>query len=251
MLRSGLYKGAHQRLSMGAREAVVFLDALRHHGLLFRRTVAQYVMPPLLGGVEVRDGSPAYRTLEEALYREAIDQRLGRRPRIADDPSEETISWEVGDYLREAMSSVYDRRHRLCGEEVRYSRHTRDAFLETRELLGVAGMRYLGLSHYSRSLNASRTAVDGIRMEEIYAQDVGSDSESGPMADDYGLLPGWPVEDPAFGSLVSDPFPGDVAPEPHPTERASVWPGCYEPFAPASTQMRRSEARTYSNKRDV
>jgi len=71
------------------------------------------------------------------------------------------------------------------------------------------------------------------------------------MADDYGLSPGWPVEDPAFGLPVSDPFPGDVAPEPGLPEPASMWPGCYEPFAPASTKMRRPEARTYSKKRHV
>lgn len=215
MVQNRAYKGAHQQLSMGAREAVAFLDALRHHGLLSRRTVAQYVMPALLGGAEVREGTPAYRSLEEALYGEAIDQELGRRPGVADDPSEESVSREGGDCLREVIRSVYDGKTRLCAGEFRYSGHTIDTYTETRGLLGVAGMRYLGISGYSRSLKASRRAMDMIRMEELYAEGVEADSESAPTADDCSPLSGWPAEDPALGPLVSDPFPDRVVPDPN------------------------------------
>ncbi len=252
MVQDRAYKRAHQQLSMGAREAVAFLDALRHHGLLSRRTVAQYVMPALLGGADVCEGTPAYRALEEALYREAIDRGLGRRPGVADDPSEDPVSREAGDYLREVIRSVYDGKTRLCAEEFRYNRHTRDTYTETRELLGVAGMRYLGISgHSRRSLKAGRRAMDMIWMEELYAEDVRVDPESVVMEDDSSPFSGSPVGEPAFGPLVSDPFPGEVIPESGLPESAYMWTDGCEPFAPASTQLRRPEGRPYSGQRNV
>ena len=85
---------------MGANEALTFLDALQRHGLLSRRTVAQYVMPALYGSRETKVGTAGYMELEQPLFREVVDEMRSRRPRAADNPDEEAVSNEAAMYLR-------------------------------------------------------------------------------------------------------------------------------------------------------
>jgi hypothetical protein len=113
MKQRNIYKFIGQILLMGASEALVFLDILRDHGLLSRWTVAQYVLPSLYAGPEIREGTAAYQAMEESVGREVFDEMLGNRhPDVG--LTDEPLSWETGHYLRRVIATPYVTGNMAC-----------------------------------------------------------------------------------------------------------------------------------------
>lgn len=211
MIQRNIYKYAGQRLLMGASEALVFLDVLRKHGLLSRRTVAQYVLEPLYAGPEVREGTTAYQAIEESVYREVFDEMLGNR-QPNNGFSDEPISWETGDYLRRVIATVCDRRYSLSRFDGDYNEYSGQAYEEVRRLLGNAGRRYLGISGKSKRLNPSERMITAIIFDESGDTDLGiPDSMNKDIIDSpLRKLPGDDWE-PHYPQL--EPFPVAIGPE--------------------------------------
>lgn len=166
-VKSNLYKGACILLIMGAPEALTFLDALQKHGLLSRRTVAQYVMPALYGSRETKVGTAGYMVLEQPMFREVIDEMQGMRLRADADPAEEPVSNETAMYLRGILEvATGDRRHGMICLGMRYDGFTEAAYEEVRVLLGRTGMRYLGIADRYESLEPSQSMVSAIVQDD-------------------------------------------------------------------------------------
>jgi len=174
---------------MGAPEALTFLDALQRHGLLSRRTVAQYVMPALYGSRDTKVGTDGYAELEQPLFREVVDEMRGRRPRAEADPSEEAVSNECAMYMRGLLEiATGDRRHRMICLGMRYDGFSKRAYEEVRRLLGRTGMRYLGIKGRFESLEPSQSMISAIVQDEesegIAYPPAGSGPVHGPFPQD-------------------------------------------------------------------
>ena len=210
MIQRNIYKYAGQRLLMGASEALVFLDVLRKHGLLSRRTVAQYVLESLYAGPEVRQGTPAYQAIEESVYREVFDEMLGNR-RLNKGLSDKPLSCETGDYLRRVIATICDRKHGLSRFDGDYNEYSGQAYEEVRRLLGNTGRRYLGISSKSKRLNLSERMITAIIFDESSDTDLGiHDSMNKDIIDSpFRNLPGddWK---PYYPQL--EPFPVAIGP---------------------------------------
>jgi len=211
MVERNIYKYIGQRLLMGASEALRFLDVLRKHGLLSRRTVAQYVLEPLYAGPEVKEGTPAYQAIEESVYREVFDEMLGNRlpnKGIPDEP----LSCETGDYLRRVIATICDRKHGLSRFDGDYNEYSEQAYEEVRRLLGNAGRRYLGISNKSKRLNPSESMITAIIFDESVDTDPGiPDSMNKDIIDSpLSHLPGDDWE-PHYPQL--EPFPVAIGPK--------------------------------------
>lgn len=205
MFWRNIYKFIGQKLLMGASEALSFLDVLRRHGLLSRRTVAQYVLEPLYAGPEIKEGTPAYQAIEESLYREVFDEMLGNRlpnKGIPDEP----LSCETGDYLRRVIATICDRKHGLSRFDGDYNGYSEEAYEEVRKLLGNTGRRYLGISGKSKRLNPSESMITAIIYDELGDTDLGSTDEMNEdiTGSPFGRLPGDDWE-PYYPQL--EPFP--------------------------------------------
>lgn len=180
--KSNLYKGACLLLIMGAPAALTLLDALQRHGLLSRRTVAQYVMPALYGCRETRVGTTGYMEIEQPLFREVVDEMRGSRPRADADPSEEAVSNEAAMYLRGILEiATGDRRHGMICLGMRYDGFSRDAYEQVRRLLGRTGMRYLGIADRYESLEPSKSMVSAIVQDEESEGIPYSTARRGPL----------------------------------------------------------------------
>jgi hypothetical protein len=210
MIRRNVYKYFGYILIMGASEALAFLDVLRKHGLLSRRTVAHYVLGSLYAGPEVREGTPAYQAIEESVCHEAFDEMLGkRRPNSGID--DEPLSWETGDYLRRVIATICDRKHGLSHFDGEFNGYSEGAYEEVRDLLGDRGRRYLGISGRSKRLNPSEHMRRVIIFDESVDTEPGT---SGAVNEDitdgpFGSHPGddW---NPHYPEL--EPFPGGIGP---------------------------------------
>jgi len=205
MIQSNIYKYIGQRLLMGASEALVFLDVLRKHGLLSRRTVAQYVLESLYAGPEVRQGTPAYQAIEESVYREVFDEMSGNS-QPNNGHSDEPLNCETGDYLRRVIATIYDRKHGLSRFDGDFKEFSEQAYEEVRKLLGNAGRRYLGISGKSRRLNPSECLITAIIYDESGDTDPGTPNATKKdiVNDPFGRLPGDEWE-PYYPQL--EPFP--------------------------------------------
>lgn len=164
---------------------MTFLDALQRHGLVSRRTVAQYVMPALYGSRDTKEGTAGYTELEQPLFREVVSEMQGRRPRADADPSEEAVSNEGAMYLRGLLEvATGDRRRRMICLGMRYDGFSRGAYEEVQRLLGRTGMRYLGITGRFESLEPSRSMVSAIAQDDesegIPYPTVGSGPLCGP-----------------------------------------------------------------------
>ena len=167
---------------MGSHEALTFLDALQRHGLLSRRTVAQYVMPALYGSRDTKVGTDGYAELEQPLFREVVDKMRGRRPRADADPSEEVVSNEGAMYLRGLLEvATGDRKHRMICLGMQYDGFSKGAYEEVQELLGRTGMRYLGIKGRFESLEPSRAMIVDIVQEDESDGYADTPAGSGPV----------------------------------------------------------------------
>ncbi len=211
MVQRNIYKFIGQILLMGAAEALIFLDVLRDHGLLSRRTVAQYVLPSLYAGPEVREGTPAYQAMEESVFREVFDEMLGNK-RPDNGLTDEPLSWETGDYLRRVIATVCDRNHGLSRFDGEFNGYSEKAYEEVRKLLGDTGRSYLGISGRWKRLNPSDDMIMAIIYDESADTDPGtSDATNEDIAD--GPLEPLPGDDwdPYYPQL--EPFPPGIGPE--------------------------------------
>ncbi len=220
LVKSNLYKGACQLSIMGATEALQFLDVLYKHRLLSRRTVAQYVVPTLLEGKGLREGTPGYEAMEERVYNEVFDEMLGNIPHAVDDPGEGAVSNESYFYMRKIIATAVDGAHRLSINDPPYNGFSSEAYEEVWSLLGRRGRRYLGIGSYTDRLSMKRSIVHAIIIEDGEGDfpdmslplDFGPDaplvSDPPPFADEpQSEVPGsdWKPEEPWM-----EPFPQSI-----------------------------------------
>jgi len=180
MVKSNLYKGACQLLTMGALEALQFLDVLCKYRPISRRVVAHYVLDSLYAGPELMEGNESYKACEEAVYREVL--RARRSPEARGKDNREVLSREAADYLRHILTAAKGgKRVRHLGFKGQYDGFSEDAYKEVRSLLGQYGHRYLGISGTTDSLMPNPYRVRAFAVDTDTAKRKETERVTGPQ----------------------------------------------------------------------
>jgi hypothetical protein len=208
-----LYKRLFEELIMGATEALSFLDVLKKHGLLTRRTVAQYVLRSLYAGPDMREGTAAYEAMEKSVYREVF-----RSHHLSFDGSDkhhqplQAVSSEAADYLSQILTVTSgDRRNYPLRFSSRYDGFSQNVYDEVAGLLGTYGHRYLGVSGSADSLFPGERRVRAFITDEAYADQGEVEDVTGPDVMRLDLEEGRPPDLSEEIKLSVDNFGHDLS----------------------------------------
>ncbi len=181
-MKSNLYKCLHDKLIMGAHEALMLLGVLQRNGTLTREYCVRHVLNALYQGPDILYGEPSYENAEREacadVFRSRRLSRIGSADTMARDAE---ISPEAADYLRQILATAAgDRKGSLLPLAGRFDGYSEEAFEEVLGLLGRYGCRYLGISGPGESLMPARNRIFALASDESYARRKEPEEPTGP-----------------------------------------------------------------------